>query len=61
MDYVSADKSDLKIMEDVKDAMETIDDLSQQFSFYKKYKSPDKLKQFITDFLNSALADIVRE
>lgn len=61
LDYVNADKTDLKIMEDVKGAMESIDDLSQQFSFYKKYKSTDNLKQFITDFLNSALADIVRE
>ena len=37
-------------MVDVKEAMEDIDDLSQKFSFYKTYQSPESLKEFIQKF-----------
>ena len=41
-----------EVMLDVKEAMEEIDDLSQEFSFCKTYQSPENLKQFIEEFLN---------
>ena len=47
-------------MVDVKEAMEDIDDLSQKFSFYKTYQSPESLKEFIQKFLDGASFSIVR-
>lgn len=44
---------------DVKEAMEEIDGLSQEFSFCKTYQSPESLKQFIKDFLNGTSFSIV--
>ncbi len=46
-------------MHDVKEAMEEIDDLSQEFSFCKTYQSPEKLKQFIKEFLNGTSFSVV--
>ena len=43
-----------EVMLDVKEAMEEIDDLSQEFSFCKTYQSPENLKQFIQKFLDGA-------
>ena len=42
----------LKDMETVKETMEDIDALSQEFSFCKTYQSPESLKKFIEEFLN---------
>ena len=46
------------IME-VKEAMEDIDNLSQEFSFYKNYQSPESLKKFIQKFLDGTSYSIV--
>ena len=49
-----------EVMLDVKEAMEEIDDLSQEFSFCKPYQSPENLKQFIEEFLNGTSFSIVK-
>ena len=46
-------------MVEVKEAMETIDDLSQEFAFCKTYQSPDSLKKFIRDFLDGTSCYVV--
>lgn len=48
-----------KEMVEVKEAMEEIDDLSQKFSFCKTYQSPERLKRFIVEFLNSTSFSVV--
>ena len=48
-----------KEMVEVKEAMEEIDDLSQKFSFCKTYQSPESLKRFIVEFLNSTSFSVV--
>lgn len=48
-----------EVMLDVKEAMEEIDDLSQEFSFCKTYQSPENLKQFIQKFLDGASYSVV--
>lgn len=40
---------------EVTEAMEEIDGYSQQFTFCQTYQSPERLKQFIQDFLNGPL------
>lgn len=50
LDFTSAVPKDT-IME-VKDAMENIDDISQEFAFCKTYESPASLKKFIQKFLD---------
>ncbi len=49
-----------EVMLGVKEAMEEIDDLSQEFSFCKTYQSPENLKQFIEEFLNGTSFSIVK-
>lgn len=44
---------------DVTAAMEEIDDISQKFSFCQTYESPERLKQFVEDFLNGAPFSVV--
>ena len=46
-------------MLDVTAAMEEIDDISQEFSFCRTYESPERLKQFLVDFLNEATFSVV--
>ena len=48
-----------QIMMEVKEAMEEIDDLSQEFSFCKTYQSPEKLKEYIEGFLRSDTFSVV--
>ena len=48
-----------QVMLDVTAAMEEIDDISQEFSFCRTYESPERLKQFIVDFLNEATFSVV--
>ena len=48
-----------QVILDVKEAMEEIDDLSQEFSFCRTYQSPENLKQFIKEFLNGASFSVV--
>lgn len=49
----------METMIEVKEAMESIDDLSQEFAFYKTYRSPASLKEFIQKFLNGASYSVV--
>lgn len=42
-------------------AMEEIDDISQEFSFCRTYESPEKLRQFVEDFLNGAPFSVVEK
>lgn len=49
----------METMAEVKEAMEDIDDLSHTFSFCKAYQSPERLKAFIQNFLNSASFSVV--
>lgn len=44
----------------VKEAMETIDDLSEEFSFCKTFQSPETLKTFIKNFLDSTAISVIR-
>ena len=46
-------------MIEVKEAMENIDGLSQEFSFCKTYQSPAKLKEFIRKFLDGTVCSAV--
>ncbi len=60
-DYMSAAEIPVQTMIDVKNAMEEIDDLSQDFSFCKTYRSSEHIKQLIRDFLDSTQLSIVRK
>lgn len=42
-------------------AMEEIDDISQEFSFCRTYESPERLKQFVEDFLNGVPFSVVEK
>ncbi len=48
-------------MIDVKNAMEDIDDLSQDFSFCKTYQSPEHMKRMIQEFLDSTQLPIIHK
>lgn len=43
-----------------KNAMEEIDDLSAYFSFSRLYESPERIKQFLTEFLESTTLSVVK-
>lgn len=49
-----------KTLIEVKEAMEDIDDLSQEFSFCKTYQSPHTLKQFIEKCLAGTSVSIIQ-
>lgn len=51
LDFTAATPISTQTMLEVKEAMESIDDLSEEFSFCKTYQSPEALKQFIQKFL----------
>ena len=61
LDYATASEISVQTMMDVKNAMEDIDDLSQDFSFCKPYKSPDRTRNMIQEFLDSTQFSIVKE
>ena len=50
-----------QVLLDVTAAMEEIDDISQEFSFCRTYESPERLKQFIKDFLNGSSFSVVEK
>ena len=60
LDYMTAAEIQIKTMIDVKSAMEDIDDLSQDFSFCKPYRSPERTKRLIQEFLNSTQLSIIK-
>lgn len=59
LDYSKSTEIPLETIVNVKKAMEEIDDLSQDFSFCKPYKSPERTKHMIEDFLNSSQFSII--
>ncbi len=61
LDYMSAAEIPVQTMTDVKNAMEAIDDLSQDFSFCKAYQSSEHMKHMIQEFLDSTQLSIVRK
>lgn len=44
---------------EVKEAMEDIDSLSQEFAFCKTYQSPESLKELIQKFLDGTSYSVV--
>ncbi len=60
LDYMTATEIPLQTMMDVKNAMEDIDDLSQDFSFCKSYQSPERMKHLIQEFLDSTQFSIIQ-
>lgn len=60
LDFNAAAPISKETMAEVKEAMEEIDDLSQQFSFCKTYQSPTSLKEFIEQFLDGTSFSVVR-
>lgn len=59
-DYVNAEEISVDTMTNVKNAMEEIDGLSQDFSFCKPYKSPENTKQLIQEFLKSEQLSVIK-
>ena len=60
LDYMTATEISMQTMMDVKNAMEDIDDLSQDFSFCKPYQSPERTKRLIQEFLDSMQFSIIQ-
>lgn len=60
LDYTAATEISIQTMVDVKNAMEDIDDLSQDFSFCKPYQSPERTKHLIQEFLDSTQFSIIQ-
>ena len=60
LDYMAAGEISVQTMIDVKNAMEDIDDLSQDFSFCKPYKSPERMKRLIQEFLDSTQLSVIQ-
>lgn len=60
LDYTAAAVIPYRTMLDVKEAMEEIDDLAQNFSFGKMYATPEQTKQFMKDFLKSTSLSVVK-
>lgn len=52
-DYTSAKEISPETMLDVKEAMEEIDGLAQSFTFIKMYEAPERISQYVKDFLSS--------
>ncbi len=61
LDYMAAAEIPLKTMIDVKNAMEDIDELSQDFSFCKSYQSPENMKHLIRELLESTQFSIIQK
>lgn len=60
LDFTAATPIPPKTMLEVKEAMESIDDLSEEFSFCKTYQSPEALKQFIQKFLDGTALSVIQ-
>ncbi len=61
LDYTSAEEISVKTMLHVKNAMEEIDDLSQDFSFCRPYRSPEHTRHLIQEFLDSTQLSIIQK
>ncbi len=60
LDYTAATEIPIKTMLEVKNAMEDIDDLSQDFSFCKSYQSPERTRRLIQELLDSTQLSIIQ-
>lgn len=60
LDYANATEIPIQVMVDVKNAMENIDDLSQDFAFCKAYQSPERMKHLIKEVLESSQFSVVQ-
>lgn len=60
LDYTGAGEAARETMLQFKNAMEEIDDLSGQFSFCKVYESPERIRQFFRQFLESAVLSAIK-
>ncbi len=60
LDYTAAAEISVQTLLNVKSAMEDIDDLSQNFSFYKYYQSPERTKHLIQELLDSTQFSIIQ-
>lgn len=60
LDYTTATEIPVQTMYDVKNAMEDIDDLSQEFLFCKSYQAPERTKHQIQELLDSTQLSIIR-
>lgn len=60
LDYTAAMELSTEKVLDFKNAMEEIDDLSSYFSFSKLYESPEHIKRFLKEFLESASLSTVK-
>ncbi len=61
LDYTTATEVPIQTIMDVKNAMEDIDELSQDFSFCKPYRSPERTKYLIQEFLDSTQFSIIQK
>ena len=61
LDYTKNPEIPIQTMIDVKNAMEDIDGLSQDFSFCRTYQSPERMKHLIQEFLDSTQLSIVQK
>lgn len=61
LDYMTTKEIPIQTIMDVKNAMEDIDDLSQDFSFCKPYQTPERTKHLIQEFLNSTQLSIIQK
>ena len=59
-DFTASDEIERQTMLDVKEAMEEIDDLAQNFSFARLYATPEQTRQFMRNFLNSTSLSVVK-
>ena len=59
LDYTAASEIPPQTLQNVKNAMEEIDGLSQDFSFCKPYRSPERVKQMIREFLDSTQLSVI--
>lgn len=60
LDFTAAKQIPIETTVEVKKAMEDIDDISQEFSYCKTYQSPESLREFIENFLDSTSCNIIR-
>ncbi len=61
LDYTAASEIPVQTIRDVKNAMEEIDDLSQDFSFCRPYRSPERTRNLIQEFLDSTQLSVVQK
>lgn len=61
LEYSGAGQAEPQDMTDVKEAMEELDDLAQEFAFLKAYESPEHIRQALQGYLESAPFAVVKK